>query len=284
MFLPFSLLVRTVVRDAMKKLSFIAVSVILAIVVLGTLLVVFLGNNAPSANNGLKNYSYSLVNTYPHDTNSFTEGLVYSEGYLYESSGSFNGPSSLRRVDIITGNILQEYTLPSQYFGEGIAIVNDTVIQLTWQSHVGFVYDKKTFAVIGNFSYPTEGWGLTFDGRHLIMSDGTPNLYFLDPATFERTGQVQVRDGNVSVTEINSLDYINGAVYANIWHTNKIAVINPQTGQVKAWIDLTGLPAENNSNPEAVLNGIAHDQANNRLFVTGKDWPSLYQIKLTTTS
>jgi len=116
------------------------------------------------------------------------------------------------------------------------------------------------------------------------MSDGTPNLYFLDPATFERTGQVQVRDGNVSVTEINSLDYINGAVYANIWHTNKIAVINPQTGQVKAWIDLTGLPAENNSNPEAVLNGIAHDQANNRLFVTGKDWPSLYQIKLTTTS
>jgi glutamine cyclotransferase len=264
----------------MKKSLIIPVLIILAIATVGAITAVFLNNNPPSTNNGVLHYSYSIVNTYPHDTSSFTEGLVYSDSYIYESSGSFNGASSLRRVDIANGNVLQEYTLPTQYFAEGIAIVNNSIIQLTWQSHLGFIYDKNTFRVIGNFSYPTEGWGLTFDGKQLIMSDGTANLYFLDPTTFQRTGQVQVHDGNVSVTEINSLDYNNGDVYANIWHTNTIAIINPQTGQVKALIDLTGLPAENNSNSEAVLNGIAYDQTNNRLFVTGKDWPSLYQIKL----
>jgi glutamine cyclotransferase len=171
--------------------------------------------------------------------------------------------------------------LPYQDFGEGIAIVNNTIIQLTWQSHIGFIYDKTTFALLGNFSYPTEGWGLTFDGTHLIMSDGSNNLYFLDPTTFQRTGQIQVHDGNTTVVNINELEYINGDVYANIWQTNTIAIINPETGQVKAWIDLTGLPCENTSNPGAVLNGIAYDQKNDRLFVTGKDWPSLYQINLT---
>jgi glutamine cyclotransferase len=183
---------------------------------------------------------------------------------------------------LITGEVLQEYTLPSQYFGEGIAIVNNTIIQLTWQSHIGFIYDKNTFALIGNFSYPTEGWGLTFDGKRLIMSDGSDNLYFLNPTTFQRTGQVKVHDGNTNIANINSLQYINGDVYANIWQTNQIAIINPQTGQVEAWIELTGLPAAvaANSNSNAVLNGIAYDQQNNRLFVTGKDWPSLYQIKL----
>ena len=145
-----------------------------------------------------------------------------------------------------TGNVLKQIQLPSQYFGEGITIVNNTIIQLTWQSHIGFVYDKNTFALLSNFTYPTEGWGLTYNGKQqLIMSDGTDNLYFLNPTTFQRTGQIQVHDGNTSVVNINELEYINGDVYANIWMTNKIAIINPATGQVKAWIDLTGLPDAN---------------------------------------
>jgi len=220
-----------------------------------------------------------VVNTYPHDPNAFTEGLVYSDGYLYESTG-LNGFSSLRRVDLTTGNILQEYNLSADYFGEGITSVNNTIIQLTWDTNIGFIYDKTSFALLENFSFNTQGWGLTFDGKNLIMSDGTNNIYFLDPTTFERTGQIQVHDGNTPIININELEYINGDIYANIWHANTIAIINLQTGQVKAWIDLSGLPSENNPNPEAVLNGIAYDQTNNRLFVTGKDWPSLYEIKI----
>jgi glutamine cyclotransferase len=183
-------------------------------------------------------------------------------------------------VDLTTGNVQQEVMLPSEYFGEGTTIVNNTIIQLTWQSHIGFIYDKTTFSLLGNFSYNMEGWGLTFDGKQLIMSDGSDNLYFLDPTNFQLIGQVAVQDGNNTVVNINELEYINGEVYANIWQTNTIAIINPQTGQVIGWIDLTGLLSENNSNPNAVLNGIAYDQNTNRLFVTGKDWPSLYQIEL----
>jgi glutamine cyclotransferase len=263
----------------MKNPLATAALLIVALLVLDASILVLLNNNKPTANSAATHYTYTIVNTYPHDTNAFTEGLVYSDGFLYESTG-LNGESSLRRVNLTAGNILQEITLPSQYFGEGITIVNNTIIQLTWQSQIGFVYDKTTFALLQNFTYPTEGWGLTFDGKHLIMSDGTDNLYFLDPTTFQRTGQTQVHDGNTSIANINELEYINGDIYANIWLTNKIAIINPNTGQIKAWIDLTGLPAENNSNPNAVLNGIAYDQQNNRLFVTGKDWPNLYQIKL----
>ena len=264
----------------MKKSVVVASILIIAILVLSVSTLLYVNSSKPQANSSaVTHYTYTIVNTYPHDTNAFTEGLVYSNGVLYEGTGIW-GASSLRRVDLTTGNVQQEVTLPNQYFGEGITIVNDTIIQLTWQSHIGFIYDKTTFALLGNFSYTTEGWGLTFDGKHLIMSDGTDNLYFLDPTTFQRTGQVAVNDGNTTVVNINELEYINGDVYANIWQTNRIAIINPQTGQVKAWIDLTGLPPENNPDPNAVLNGIAYDQNNNRLLVTGKDWPSLYQIKL----
>jgi glutamine cyclotransferase len=264
----------------MKK-SFVAAALILTIVILISVsILIYFSNSKLSENSTVERYTYNIVNTYPHDPNAFTEGLVYSDGYLFESTGNYNGISSLRRVNLTTGNIEQEFSLPSQFFGEGIAIVNNNIIQLTYQSHVGFIYDKNSFALLGNFTYSTEGWGLTFDGKKLIMSDGTNNLYFMDPTTFQRTGAIQVHDGNLSVTEINSLSYINGSVYANIWHTNNIATINPQTGQVKAWIDLTGLPDENNPNPEAVLNGIAYDQTNNRLFVAGKDWPNIYQIQL----
>lgn len=265
----------------MKKSLVITLLVIVAVLVLSASILVFLNNNKPSANpSAVTHYTYTIVNTYPHDTNAFTEGLIYSDGFLYESTG-LDGDSSLRREDLTTGNVLQKVMLPYQDFGEGIAIVNNSIIQLTWQSHIGLVYNKTTFAVLGNFTYTTEGWGLTFDGKQLIMSDGSDALYFLDPTTFQRTGQIQVHDGDTTVVNINELEYINGDVYANIWQTSTIAIINPETGQVKAWIDLTGLPNENNSNLDAMLNGIAYDQKNDRLFVTGKNWPSLYQIKLT---
>jgi glutamine cyclotransferase len=267
----------------MKKFVVTIVLVVVLIVILSVSLLVFLESKGAQSNPTVTNYSYNIVNTYPHDSSAFTEGLTYSGGYLYESTG-LNGESSLRRVDLTTGAVLQQVNLPSQYFGEGIAIVNNTIIQLTYQSHIGFVYDKNTFALLRNFSYSTEGWGLTYDGKQLIMSDGTDYLTFLNPLTFQPTGQVQVHDGNTTIDNINELEYINGSVFANIWLTNNIAIINPATGQVTGWINLTGLPAAVavNSNPNAVLNGIAYDQQNHRLFVTGKDWQSLYEINLIT--
>ena len=263
----------------MKKSIIASALILVAVIALGASILVFLNDNKSAGNSIAVHYTYTVVNTYPHDPNAFTEGLFYSDGFLYESTG-IDGASTLRQVNLTDGSVVREVALPQQYFGEGIAIVNSTIIQLTWQSNVGFIYDKNTFAVLGNFTYSTEGWGLTFDGAHLIMSDGTDHLYFLDPTTFQRTSQIQVHDGKTDVTQINELEYINGEVYANIWHTNNIAIINPKTGQVTAWINLTGLPDENNSDYTAVLNGIAYDQQNSRLFVTGKDWSSLYQIQL----
>jgi glutamine cyclotransferase len=224
-------------------------------------------------------YSYQIINTYPHDTSAFTEGLIFINGALFESTGGF-GASYLKRVDLQTGNMLQQTQLSSEYFGEGLASVNGSLVQLTWLNHVGFVYDDGTLGLLGNFSYGREGWGLTYDGSRLIASDGSSNLYFFDPLTYQTMGQVSVKDGNTPVTNLNELEYINGDVYANVWHTQKIAIINPQTGQVKAWIDLTGIYQTPTDNPEAVLNGIAYDQNTGRLFVTGKDWPNLYEIRI----
>jgi glutaminyl-peptide cyclotransferase len=222
-------------------------------------------------------YTYNLVNTYPHDSGAYTEGLVFDNGVLYESTGE---SSSLRRVDLESGNVLQEISLADGYFGEGLAVVNNSLVQLTWQNHMGFVYDKETFGLVGNFTYSTEGWGLTYDGSRLIMSDGSSNLYFLNPVSYQKIGQVSVHDGNTEVASINELEFVNGDVYANIWHQQKIAIINPETGQVKGWIDLTGLYQPNRI--DDVLNGVAFDSAGNRLFVTGKNWPNLYQITLKT--
>ena len=230
----------------------------------------------PSTANGPTIYTYKIVKTYPHDTSAFTEGLVFDNGVLYESTGK---SSSLRRVDLEGGNVLQKVSLPEEYFGEGLTVINDSLVQLTWQNYIGFIYDKSSFSLQGNFSYSTEGWGLTYDGNRLIMSDGSSNLYFLNPVTFQKTGQVIVRDGNISVTNINELEYVNGDVYANIWLQQKIAIINPQNGVVKGWIDLSGIYQSNNI--DDVLNGIAYDSATGRLFVTGKDWPKLYQITIT---
>ena len=226
-----------------------------------------------------RHYTYTVVNVYPHDESAFTQGLIFENGVLYESTGLY-GYSTLRRVELETGRILQLYTLPNQFFGEGIAILDDKVIQLTWRSNRGFVYDKHSFDLLREFWYPTEGWGITNNGSHLIMSDGTATLHFLDPETFERVGQIEVRDID-PVTKLNELEYIQGEVYANIWKEERIAIINPQNGQVTGWIDLSGIQDSENRNPENVLNGIAYDVKEDRLFVTGKRWSQLFEIKLT---
>lgn len=263
----------------MDKRWVAAVSALIVVVILVGVLAVTLNRgqigNPPSG--GAVNYTYSVVNSYPHDTAAYTEGLIYANGSLYESTGEY-GTSTLRRVDLETGRVLQEYKLSSDYYAEGLTLVDGTLIQLTWLDHVGFVYDANTFSQIRNFSVSTQGWGLTYDGTSLILSDGSSTLSFLNPQTYQVTRQVDVKDGNQSITNINELEYINGDVYANIWMTNRIAIINPGTGQVKGWIDLTGLYQSTDFN--SVLNGIAYDQQTGRLFVTGKNWPNLYEITI----
>ena len=222
-------------------------------------------------------YAYKVINTYPHENNAFTQGLVFEDGFLYEGTGLY-GSSTLRKVELETGNILQIHELPSQFFGEGITIFENKIVQLTWQSKVGFVYDKDSFELKQEFNYKTEGWGITYDGKRLIMSDGTSTLHFLDPITFEKTGSLEVYKNNIPLTSLNELEYIKGEIYANVWKTNSIARIESQTGKVIGWIELTGLlsPEE----PVDVLNGIAYDKNNDRLFVTGKLWPKLFEIEL----
>lgn len=254
---------------------------IAALAIILAALFLFSVSNSP-ANSKTLHYTYSTVNVFPHDPNAFTEGLLFDGVFLYESTGLYGG-STLRRVQLETGAVLQVSSLNSTYFGEGIALVGNKIIQLTWQSHVGLVYDKASFDLLQEFEYPTEGWGLTFDGSRLIMSDGTANLYFLDPVTFQRIGQVMVHD-NEPVNEINELEYINGTVFANVWRTNKIAIINPQNGQVTAWVDLTGIQNLSGMNSESVLNGIAYDPTRGRLFVTGKMWPNIFEIRLVPSS
>lgn len=225
-------------------------------------------------------YTYKIINIYPHDPTAFTQGLVFDNSFIYEGTG-LRGQSSLRKVDLETGTIIQAYELPPQFFGEGITLYKNTIIQLTWQSHTGFVYDKDTFELLKEFTYPTEGWGITHDGKKLIMSDGTSTLHFLDFETFEEIGSLDVYDTNGPVTRLNELEYINGEIYANVWQTDYIVRIHPQTGQVTGWIDLEGLlsPEECNKRVD-VLNGIAYDAKNCRLFVTGKWWPHLFEIEL----
>ncbi|MBN1219661.1 MAG: glutaminyl-peptide cyclotransferase [Anaerolineae bacterium] len=225
-------------------------------------------------------YTYKIINTYPHDRNAFTQGLIFMDGVLYEGTGLY-GRSSLRRVDLETGQVLQSLSLPPQFFGEGITLFGNQIIQLTWKANTGFVYDKDSFALKKSFGYPTQGWGITHDGARLIMSDGTANLYFWDPETLAEIGRVAVYDNNGPVVRLNELEYINGEVYANVWQTNLIARIDPTTGRVLGWIRLDGLlTTEDLSEPVDVLNGIAYDAENKRLFVTGKLWPKLFEIEL----
>jgi glutamine cyclotransferase len=228
-------------------------------------------------------HAYTVVNTFPHDPEAFTQGLVYHDGRLYEGTG-LRGRSTVRIVDLETGEITRVHHMPPEYFGEGITLLGDTIIQVTWQSRIGFVYDKQSLEVLDTFSISTEGWGLTHDGASLILSDGTPTLHFLDPETFQETRTVEVRDGDEQVVNINELEYIDGEVYANIWKTDLIVRIDPTSGLVLESLDLAGL--REYVDPEAsidVLNGIAYDDESGHLFVTGKLWPLLFEIELATT-
>ena len=223
---------------------------------------------------------YRIVNTYPHDPRAFTQGLVFADGVLYEGTG-LRGQSGLRKVDLKTGNILRVRQLPAQLFGEGITIYGNRVIQLTWRARVGFVYNRETFQLLDTFTYPTEGWGITHDGRSLIMSDGTSTLYFLDPQTFQEVHRLEVHTRHGPVSRLNELEYVQGEIYANVWQTDRIAKISPETGEVIGWIDLEGLlRPEDRDRRVDVLNGIAYDVKNDRLFVTGKLWPKLFEIEL----
>jgi len=236
------------------------------------------GQNEPPSK--IRNFTYRILNTFPHDPDAFTQGLIYNDNVLYEGTGLF-GQSTLRKVGLESGQILKSINLPSQYFGEGITLVENRLIQLTWLSHTGFIYDKNSFDKICEFSYPTEGWGITFDGNRLIMSDGTPTLHFLDTLTFRETGSLQVQDNGVPVYRLNELEYVKGEIYANVWQTDRIAIISLESGQVTGWIDLKVLLSPTACpQPVDVLNGIAYDPVADRLFVTGKFWCKLFEIEV----
>lgn len=222
---------------------------------------------------------YRVVHAYPHDSSAFTQGLVIVDGMLYEGTG-LSGRSSVRVVDLATGRVLQSVKVPDKYFGEGLTDWGGNLIELTWMAHRGFVYDRFSMRLLKTFEYKGEGWGLTHDRQNLIMSDGSPMLRFLDPATFKVVRTLAVSDGDRPVKELNELEYIHGEIYANVWQTNRIARISPVTGEVLGWIDLSGLLVDEPRDGNAVLNGIAYDQKNDRLFVTGKLWPKLFEIKL----
>ena len=233
---------------------------------------------APAA---VPEYTYQIVHVYPHDPNAFTQGMIYLDGHLYESTGRY-GNSSLRMVDLTTGRVLQHVDLPQEYFAEGLTDWGSNLVQLTWKHEIGFVYDRFSFSLKSTFHYKGEGWGLTHDSRQLIMSDGSEYLRFLDPDSFHETRRIRVTDEHGKpVLQLNELEYIHGEIYANIWETDKIARISPRTGKVVGWIDLTGIIDKRElSDPDAVLNGIAYDPVENRLFVTGKLWPKLFEIRV----
>jgi len=224
--------------------------------------------------------SYYVVRHFPHAPDAFTEGLAFSNGVLFEGTG-LKGRSSLRQVDLESGEVSSNYALPNSYFGEGITTVNGRLIELTWHAGVAFVYDTADIAAgpTGQFGYTSEGWGLTYDGQHLVMSDGTATLTFRDPDTFEVVRKIQVLDGPAPVTQLNELEYVKSEILANVWQTNRIAVIDPRDGSVTCWVDLTDVAKDANPDGRAdVLNGIAYDPVEDRLVVTGKLWPKMYEI------
>jgi glutaminyl-peptide cyclotransferase len=229
------------------------------------------GSRAPVA-------GYTVRHAYPHDSHAFTQGIEYRGGVLYEGTG-LNGQSTVRRVELTTGKVLQKMVVPQEYFGEGITTWGETILQLTWQSQIGFVYDRNTFKPLRTFRYTGEGWGLTHNATHLIMSDGSASLRFLDPRTFTETRRLLVTDAGTVIRDLNELEWVDGEIYANVWQTNFIARISPSSGRVVGWIDLSGLlsPEELRAGAD-VLNGIAYDAAGRRLFVTGKLWPKVFEI------
>jgi glutaminyl-peptide cyclotransferase len=235
-----------------------------------------------TARAGTPVYGYRVVHSYPHDTSAYTEGLFYKDGYLYESTGEA-GESTVRKVDLQSGKVVQRHDLPAQYFGEGIVDWGPCIVQLTWKDQLGFVYDLASFKPQRTFNYPGEGWALTRDDKHIYMSDGSPVVRILDPETLATVGSIMVMDNGQPVSNINELEWVKGEIFANVWMTDRIARIDPATGNVKGWIDLTGL-LDTSKLPDPtndVLNGIAYDAQHDRLFVTGKRWPMLFEIVLT---
>lgn len=227
-----------------------------------------------------KEFSYRIVNSFPHDIRAFTQGLLYDGGFLYESTGQY-GQSTLRKVDLETGQVLQSVSLDRELFGEGLCVHEGKLYQLTWKSRVGFIYDKETFRLLNRVYYDTEGWGLTSDGANLLKSDGSHNIYILDPQYFSETGRIEVFDHNGKINNLNELEFRDGLIYANVYGTDRIVLIERETGRVTSVIDLTGLLDRRYHHPRLdVLNGIAYDHTNDRLFVTGKNWPRLFEIEL----
>ena len=239
---------------------------------------VFLSACGSSAPPPVPTYGYQVVHAYPHDPEAFTEGLFYDDGFLYESTG-LEGHSSIRKVRLETGEVVQKHDLLPTYFGEGIVRWKDRLIQLTYRTEIGFIFNFKTFDIEKSFDYKGEGWALTHDGKRIIMSDGTPQLRFWDPETLQELGRLTVTDQGQPVKDLNELEWIKGEIFANIWQTDKIARIDPTSGKVVGWIDLTGILDQRDGQPD-VLNGIAYDAKTDRIFVTGKKWPKLYEIRL----
>lgn len=273
---------------AMSRLDLVRRSALSAF----ALLCVSCSTDAPAADEGTRGaspltlrkrtleYRADVVREYPHDTAAFTQGLIWHDGQLYESTGEV-GTSGIRRVKLETGEVLQKRDLPPPHFGEGIAILGDKLFQLTWKTRSAFVYDLKTFAPRGEFTYDGEGWGLTTDGTQLIMSDGTPILRFVNPADFTVTRTLTVAENGTPVSNLNELEWVKGEVWANVWLTDKIARIDPESGAVLGYINLTGLlPQAVRTGREDVMNGVAYDAAGDRIFVTGKRWARLYEISL----
>jgi len=225
---------------------------------------------------------YEVINAYPHDSRAFTQGLVYDGNELLFEGTGLNGQSSLRLVNLQNGSVLKKTNLDSELFGEGVTLLEDRIVQLTWKSGLGLVYNKENFTKIGNFSYSTEGWGITSDNNSLIMSDGSNVLHILDPESFAEMGQIWVTANGLPLTGLNELEYVKGEIYANVWPTYWIAIISPKTGEVTARVNLMGILKANETEGKSVdvLNGIAYDASEDRLFVTGKLWPRLYEIRL----
>ena len=254
----------------MKKLHLITFSLII---------ILFLSFSTNNLVKSVNYYDYDIINSYHHDKNAFTQGLIYKNGYLFEGTG-LKGESSLRKIKLDTGEIVKIHYLKNKYFGEGITMLNNKIYQLTWKENTGFIYNFN-FEIIDKFSYPTEGWGLTNNGKELIMSDGSSKLYFLDPKTLKKKKEMTVTKNNKKISNINELEYIKGKIFANIWQKNHLIIINPENAKVTGILDLEGIINRNNYTHNInVLNGIAYDSKNNRIFITGKLWPKIFEIEI----